>query len=162
VPLFFLAQSAAAAATSTGQDTGVAAIIISGITAVSGIILAIVRRGGPKNAVTAKTVTSHGATLTEHGKTLSENRALLDEHGVRLDDLEQRIEATDPDVQSRNDRLTKLEHEMAAERAAREARREAQATADTTLAVAFARLDESLKNIKSQMESQNGNGRRSR
>jgi hypothetical protein len=147
VPFFALAE-AAAAATSTGQDTGIAAIVISGITAISGIILALVKRGGPKNAVTAKTVTSHGATLTEHG--------------VRLDELEQLIEATDPDVQSRNDRITKLEQEMAQERAAREQRRETQATADTNLAVAFARLDESLKNIKAQVESHNGNGRRSR
>lgn len=161
MPFFALAE-AAAAATSTGQDTGIAAIIISGITAISGIILALVKRGGPKNAVTAKTVTSHGATLTEHGKTLSEHTAMLSEHGVRLDELEQLIEATDPDVQSRNDRIAKLEQEMAQERAAREQRREAQATADTNLAVAFARLDESLKNIKAQVESHNGNGRRSR
>lgn len=129
---------------------------------VGSILLAIVRRGGPKNAVTAKTVTSHGATLTEHGKTLSEHTAMLDEHGVRLDEMEQLLEATDPDVHSRNERLAKLEADMATERAAREARRETQAIADTNLAVAFARLDESLKNIKAQVESHNGNARRSR
>lgn len=158
MPFLLLAESAAAA--SSGQDTAVASIIIAGITMVGSIILAIVRRGGPKNAVTAKTVTSHGATLTEHGKTLSEHTARLEEHGVRLDEMEQLVEATDPDVQSRNARIEKLENEMAQERAAREARRETQAAADTNLAVAFARLDESLKNIKSQMESHNGNGRR--
>ena len=161
MPLFFLAESASGAATS-GQDTAIASIIIAGITMVGSIILAIVRRGGPKSAVTAKTVTSHGATLTEHGKTLSEHTARLEEHGVRLDEMEQLLEATDPDVHSRNERLAKLEADMATERAAREARRETQAIADTNLAVAFARLDESLKNIKAQVESHNGNARRSR
>lgn len=159
MPLLFLAESAAVAS-SSGQDTAIASIIIAGITMVGSIILAIVRRGGgTKSVALAKKVDSHSSSLTEHGKSLAEHKATLAEHGVRLDELEQLLEATDPDVHSRNERIAKLEAEMATERAAREARRETQATADTNLAVAFARLDESLKNIKAQVETPHGRRR---
>jgi chromosome segregation ATPase len=119
------------------------------------IITSLIRRGsGAKVAALSKQTADIGKTLGEHGQKLAEHTTRLDEVDEQLGNFEARLNETDPSLKARDERMVKIEGELAEERAERIRRREEQHKSDLALTQTLAEMGTNVRHLKERVEEQ--------
>ncbi len=119
------------------------------------IITSLIRsRSGAKVATLTKQVADINNTLTSHGQSIGEHTTRLDEVDDHLGNLETRINETNPNLRTRDERMTKIENDIAEDRAERARRREEQFKSDLALTTTLTEMGTNLKYLKERIEEQ--------
>lgn len=151
---------AQATATTSPHPAAWVVLGVAAISAVTSVVLAVIRKTASSRIVAAERTAKEALALAQAlAAKVTEQGELLGEQGERIDDMDERVSSTDPGLRLRDERIAKLEHQLAQEHADREVRRREQSLQDLKLADAFARIDENVKNLKERVGEAN-NGRR--